>query len=124
MKSQQHQREMGATAACTIQLGEGTNQDNEISTVLMGDAWFGSVRAANEASKREMNAVLQIKSNHSLFPKDFIQESIKDAPGGSHIVLKTKHLDGDNDLVAVGYRYNAKVPLFLFSLKMQDQQKM
>jgi hypothetical protein len=45
-------------------------------------------------------------------PKDFILESLKDAPGGSHIVLKTKHPDGDNDLVAVGYRYNSMVTLF------------
>ena len=111
MKTQQYQREMGATAACTIRLGEGTNQNNETSTVLMGDAWFGSVRAANEASKRDMNAILQIKSNHGLFPKDFIEEALKDAPGGSHIVLETKHPDGDNELVAIGYRYNSKVTL-------------
>ena len=38
MKDQEYQKELGATAACTIRAGEGTTQVKEAKTVLMGDA--------------------------------------------------------------------------------------
>ena len=110
MKNQMYQSELGATAACTIRAGEGTTQDKEAISVLMGDAWFGSVKAAVEASKRNMEAVYQIKSNHGLYPKQFVEEALKEAPGGTHIVLEGTHPDGP-ELVAIGYRYNSKVTL-------------
>ena len=46
MKDQKYQKEMGATAACTMRLGKSTTQEPAARTILMGDAWFGSVRAA------------------------------------------------------------------------------
>ena len=110
MKDQEYQKELGATAACTIRAGEGTTQVKEAKTVLMGDAWFGSVRAAATAVERNMEIVCQIKTNHGLFPKQYIEEALKDAPGGCHIVLEGKHPNGA-DLVAIGYRYNSKVTL-------------
>ena len=57
-----------------------------------------------------MEAVYQIKSNHSLFPKQYIKENLKDDLGGCYIVLEGKHPSGA-DLVAMGYRYNSKVIL-------------
>jgi len=57
-----------------------------------------------------MEIVCQIKTNHGLFPKQYIEEALKDAPGGCHIVLEGKHPNGA-DLVAIGYRYNSKVTL-------------
>ena len=39
-------KKLGATIACTIRAGENTTQDKGVVTVLMGDAWFGLVRAA------------------------------------------------------------------------------
>lgn len=50
MKNEKYHKEMGATAACTVRLGEGTNTDNDTITTVIGDAWFGSVRAAVEAA--------------------------------------------------------------------------
>ena len=102
---------MGATAACTVRLGEGTNTDNDTITTVIGDAWFGSVRAAVEAADRGMESIYQIKTNHGLYPKDFIEEHLKDAPGGTHIVLKGSHPTNEHELIAIGYRYNSKVTL-------------
>ena len=82
--------------------------------MLKGDAWFGSVEAAVVAVERGMEAVCQIKSNHGLFLKQFIEESLKDALGGYHIALEGKHLSMA-DLVTIGYRCNSKVTL-LFAM--------
>ena len=110
MKDQLYQKELGATAACAMRLGEATTQNPAIRTILMGDAWFGSVRAAAAAWKKNMDVVYQIKSNHGLYPKQFIKDQLKDAPGGTSIVLEGKHPEGA-ELIAIGYRYNSKVTL-------------
>ena len=57
MTEQKYQKELGATAACTIRAGESTTQELESRTLLMGDAWFGLVRAAIAASSRNMEAI-------------------------------------------------------------------
>ena len=116
MRKELYCNTMGATAACSIRLAEGTNQTPEASSVVMGDAWFGSVMCAAECKKRGMEAIFQIKSNHGLYPKQYITDALNDAPGGSHIVLTAKHPD-EVELVAVGYRYNAKVTLFFVATK-------
>ncbi len=51
-----------------------------------------------------------MKQYHNLFPKDFIEEALKDAPGGVHIVLKGTTRDEVN-LVAIGYCYSRKTIL-------------
>ena len=79
---------------------------------MKGDAWFGSVKAAAALSKEGIEAVLQIKTGHSLFPKKFIGDSLAGCPGGDHIVLKGTHPSGSR-LVAVGYRYSSKKTLFV-----------
>ena len=79
--------------------------------MIKGDSWFGSVKAAAEISKNGMEAVLQIKTGHSLFPKQFIEDRLKGCPAGTHIVLKGKHPNGEN-LIAIGYRYSGKKTLF------------
>ena len=52
MKDQKYQKELGATAACAMHLRESTTQEPEARTLLMGDAWFGSVRAVAVASSK------------------------------------------------------------------------
>ena len=116
MKDQKYHKELGATVACKIWAVEGIIQVKEAWTVLMGDAWFGSVRAAAAAWKRNMDVVYQIKTNYGLFPKQFIEEKLKDASSGMHIVLEGKHPEGAN-LVVIGYRYNLKVTLYFVITK-------
>ena len=110
MTDQSCQKELGATTACTMRLGEATTQNPAARTLLMGDAWFGSVRAAAAAWKKNMDAVYQIKSNHGLCPKQFIEDQLKDAPGGTSIALEGKHPEGA-ELIAFGHRHNSKVAL-------------
>ena len=116
MKTKRLQKELGATAACTIRAGEATTQVKEAITLIKGDAWFGSVKAAAAAKERGMEATYQVKSNHGLFPKEHIEEALKDAPGGCSIVLEGKHPNG-SELIAMGYRYNSKVTLHFVMTK-------
>ena len=110
MKNMRLQRELGATAACTIRCAEGSHQGGEtLKATVKGDAWFGSVKCAVALSQRGRAFVGQIKSNHSLFPKDYIEDKLKDAPGGTHIVLKATYQEVD--IIAVGYRYSSKKTL-------------
>jgi hypothetical protein len=112
MSTAQYQDSLGATAACTVRLPERSipEDDDRIHTV-QGDAWFGSVRAAAALGAKGHRVVLQVKNNKGLFPKDFLEDALKDAPGGVHIVLKGKAPNGV-DLIAIGYRYSTKTTLF------------
>ena len=110
MKNQPYHNKLGATVACTMHASEGTTQVKEARTILKEDECFGSVKATVAAMERGMDAVYQIKSNHSLFPKQYIEESLKDALGNCHIVLAGKH-PSEADLATIGYRYNSKVTL-------------
>jgi hypothetical protein len=84
MKSQKFNKEIGATAGCTLWVLLNTiPQEKEGGKHgIRGDAWFGSVRTANEVALRGHDCVFQIKQYHASFPKDFIEVALKDAPGG------------------------------------------
>ena len=111
MKSAKFNDQMGATAGCTLRLLLNTIPlQEQHKHGVRGDAWFGSVNTANQVGLRGHEAVFQVKQYHSLFPKDFIEEALKEAPGGVHIVLKSTTSDEVN-LVAVGYRYSRKTIL-------------
>ena len=110
MSQMRLQRELGATAACTIRCTEGSHQGSEhLHVTVKGDAWFGSVKCAVGLAQRGRAFVGQIKSNHALFPKIYIEDKLKDAPGGTHIVLKGTYKEVD--LIAIGYRYSSKKTL-------------
>jgi hypothetical protein len=85
MKSQKFNKEIGATAGCTLQLLLNTTpQEKEgLRHDIRGDAWFGCVRTANEVALRGHNGVFHIKQYHASFPKDYIEEALKEAPGVS-----------------------------------------
>jgi len=83
---------------------------------IRADAWFGSVKTASEVALRGHDAVFQVKQNHLLFPKDFIESALKDAPGGVHIALEGTTRD-EVQLIALGYRYSRKTILFFVLTK-------
>ena len=94
-------------AACTIRCAEGFHQGGEqLHVTVKGYAWFGSVKYAVGLAQRGRAFVGQIKSNHSLFPKKYIEDKLKEAPGGTHIVLKATFQDVN--LIAIRYRYSSK----------------
>ena len=114
MRTQQYSAEFGGTTACCLRLAEACSFPDDADTAkegFKGDAWFGSVKAAAEAGQRGRRAVLQVKTNKALFPKEFIGEALNNMPGGVWIVLKGTHPNGVK-LVALGYRYSTKTTLF------------
>jgi hypothetical protein len=114
MRNHEYVRTFGATAACTLRLSElCLNPDT--NSGIMGDAWFGSVKAAVALAKKGYRAILQVKTGHGLFPKSFIEETLKDAPGGVWIVLEATH-DGV-PLLAIGYRYSTRTTLCFVATK-------
>jgi hypothetical protein len=62
--------------------------------------------------KEGFRAVLQVKNNKGLFPKDYVEQALEDMPGGVHIVSKGSAPNGI-ELLALGYRYSTKTTLFL-----------
>ncbi len=122
MQSQRHCAELGATAACTLRLMEEVHKDNsQVVAGLRADAWFGSVKAAVALAKEGYKAVLQVKTGHGLFQKKFIEETLKDAPGGVWIVLEAIH---DNvPLIAIGYHYSTRTTLLFVATKNAGSTK-
>jgi len=118
MKNMQFNKEVGATAGCTLRslLGSISDKENFTKFGIRGDAWFGSVRAANEVGIRGHEGVFQIKTYHASYPKEFIEEALKDAPGGIFVALEGTTKD-EVQLIALGYRYSRKTILFFILTK-------
>ena len=113
MNNQRLNNILGVTAGCTVQMHEGSigTQDADVGHGIKGDAWFGSVSAAAALGVRGHQAVMQVKTNSSLFPKKFIADMLDGMPGGVKIVLKGT-APNEVPLVAIGYRYSTKTSLF------------
>ena len=105
--------------------------------VVFADSWFGSVKLAeclklvySEKSwkhgkdefkykiKRGLGEnpngheiVCAIKSNCSLFPKKELENKMEKWPSGSYLVLECTTPGTNVDLVALGYKYNARKTL-------------
>jgi hypothetical protein len=99
---------MGATTACTCRITETVCQTSSdgVCEVLLGDAWFGSVKTATETALRQKEGIFQVKIARKLYPRDEIQAMLKGKSGGCQVTLKVAKL------VALGYKYNQKSTLF------------
>ena len=81
--------------------------------------FYGSVATAKalrntSVMDNEANSILQVKTATSGYPKKFLDKTMLNWPGGSHLVLKAT-IDGVN-LYAVGYKYSSKKNLcFVFT---------
>ncbi len=116
-------RQVGATAGCPIRALLGTIPPHETGKFgIRADAWFGSVGMANEIGIRGHEGVFQIKTYHASYPKEFIENTLKDAPGGVSIVLEGTTRD-EVQLVALGYRYSRKTILFFVLTKNAGSTK-
>lgn len=113
MRHQDHNATLGATTGCTIRLLERSIPEDERTErfCIQGDSWFGSIATCSNVAKRNHEGVFQIKQYKTLFPMEFIAESLKDAPGGVHISLSGRHAATGANLIAVGYRYSRKTIL-------------
>ena len=113
--------DMKKTAACCCRIAKGTvssthdeQREGRVDTYL-GDSWFASVDTVVQLKKRfNANFIGVIKTNHSKYPKKWLEEMMKEWPPGSHLLLKTTH---DNvTLFTCGYKYlKRKVCCFIFT---------
>jgi len=104
MKTQTFNSDVGATAGCTLRvlLNKIPREKQSIKHGIRADAWFRSVKTVSEVSQRGHEAVFQVKQYHSLFRKAFIEDALKDAPGGFYIASGGK-TQCEVTLIAVGY---------------------
>ena len=72
--------------------------------LLVGDLWFGSVRSAVKVAQQGHHAVLAVKTAHSRFPKKFLDDTMKEFPGGTWITMRGKCGRTGVELVAIGYK--------------------
>jgi len=94
------------TGACTYRLANGVTKEG---ATVIGDSWFGSVKAALSLKKDlKCEFIGNVKTSH---PKAYVEEKLKDHPAGSRLVL-TAMVDGV-ELVAIGYKYKRKVLSFV-----------
>ena len=62
----------------------------------------------------DANFIGVVKTNHSKYPKKWLEDTMKEWPPGSHIVLEARQ--HGVDVLACGYKYNKrKVCCFVFS---------
>ena len=92
---------------------EDTNE-NPTADRNIADSWFGSVDLVENT-----DGIFNIKTNSSRYPKAFLQEKMKNWPGGSHLLLEAtvnKNTSREKKIYALGYKYcKAKVMFFIFT---------
>ena len=94
---------------------DATNLNPSPDTVI-GDSWFSSMDCVQNMKE---NYIGIVKTNHSRYPKAFLQSKMQSWPAGSHLLLKTvvnKNRRGEKVIYALGYKYcKAKVMFFIFN---------
>ena len=136
MANKEHQKTLGATAACVLRglqfLQEMTTipplppaspseeNDDDVPEVTpklhLADSWFGSVTAAENVAKAGHHAIFIIKTGSSRVPKKFLEDKMKDYPGGTWITLEGQTENGV-DLICIGYKYNKKKVLVFLTTR-------
>ena len=123
MRTAEFAQETLKTSACSARLMKYTSPTwqnaEEVKEpwkrpTYYGDAWFGSVPSVVAAAQNNCNLVCVVKNAHRQYPKKFLEDTMKEWPPGSNLVLQTM-LHGVH-LYAVGYKYlKGKVLCFLYN---------
>ena len=119
MKTKEFQGRLGGTAACVMRGVKASedlehipnfeeNNEEPRSRLFFADSWFGSVKAVATLGLAGHHACMIIKTAHVRSPKFFLEERMKDFPGGTWITMEGKtELEGV-ELICIGYKYNKK----------------
>ena len=141
MRAAPFAKELGVCGACGVRLGAGSARRVHTAEAAsegagsggrwipcdgqtcFGDSYFASAAAANAHAcgiggpRQQFGGPVKIA--HRNFPKAFIEEKMKDWPGGTTLVLKAQYKDqagAQHELIAVGTKYNArKCVCFVFT---------
>jgi len=116
MREKEFSSDLGATAACTLRIAKGGEQPVSpgMKECVKADAWFGSITCADVLSVHNFKSIMSVRTNCGLFPKAFIEEVLKDAPDGTHIILTGTGPRG-TQLMKIGYRYSSKKNLLFIA---------
>ena len=125
MKDKEFQN-FGATTACVVRGVEACADYNFIpleeyenetrKRLLLGDSWFGSVKICEQVEKSANHCIMNVKTAHYRLSKNFLEDTMKDFPGGTWIVMRAKTANTQANLICIGYTYNKKkVICFLMS---------
>ena len=102
----------GATCSCVLRLGKGTKNNGQVPDALIrnlyyGDSWFAFLKTAVAVTEELDSEFLgPVKTAHKQFPKKFLENTMKEWPPGSHLVMETTVRN--NSFYAIGYKYNMK----------------
>mmetsp|Transcript_16204 Transcript_16204/g.37447 ORF Transcript_16204/g.37447 Transcript_16204/m.37447 type:complete len:323 (-) Transcript_16204:327-1295(-) len=78
--------------------------------LYLGDSWFSGIKAALVALEEGVEYFGPVKTSTAGFPKAEMEEIMKDAPSGSHIVFECE----EHRLFAVAYRYSLRSKVLCF----------
>ena len=121
MANKEHQ-DLGSTCACVLRGVAETSKyksfpieddtqdtaEQDRKRLYFGDSWFGSVKAVANVGKSGNHCCMIIKTGHSRSPKKFLEEKMKDMPGGTWITMEGTPDKEGVPLVSIGYKYNKK----------------
>lgn len=111
-----HAKDLGVTAAFVRRCIEATKysgsriserflaKSQDLNELYYGDSWFAGVKAALTALEEGVEFFGPVKTSTAGFPKEEMEEIMKDAPSGSHIVFECE----EHQLFAVAYRYSLR----------------
>ena len=86
---------------------------NPSPDIMIGDSWFSSMDFVENMKENHIGIIKQ--TNHSCYPKAFLQSKMQSLPAGSHLLLN-KGRRGEKVVYALGYKYcKAKVMFFIFN---------
>jgi Transposase IS4 len=107
--------DMGATGACSLRLIGGSAysgqkwktrkqaKDDGKAELFKGDSWFSGVPLVERLAAQGHQYIGAVKTNSRLYPKDELEEKMKDWPSGSYIVMECTTPDkGDKSSLPLG----------------------
>ena len=124
MREAQYASQFGVQAACTMRLAQNARRlpgiffgARPVEQIFYADSWFTCVKAAIQLrSMLQVHMAGVVKKSHARYPLKFLEETMKDWPSGSHLVLEGHPQDDFVSLIAVGHKYSSKkVICFLFT---------
>ena len=118
-------QDLGSTCACVLRGVRKTSTYNSFPVedithdageqdrkrLYFGDSWFGSVKSVANVGKTGNHACMIVKTGHARSPKKYLEEKMKDWPGGTWITMEGTPVKEGVPLVCIGYKYNKKTVL-------------
>ena len=113
--------ELGATTSCSVRATTkmakcGQKSDEHRQNLILADSWFSFIKTAEAIHESGHEWIGVVKTSHSLFPKQVLEDKLKTWPGGMNLTLEATTSKGVK-LIAVGYKYNSSKVLCFVATK-------